>query len=322
MPIRPARRAGLSACCRSAIVSMSYQSALPMSTPRIRPSAASCANAAAQRRVTRRARAIDRREQRRRADEHAGVERVVRRAGPCRSRRSGRRTSAPSWPRPRLRRAPAASRPRGATRPARPASERIRASTAASNRWSPISSANRRSTNRWRAASTEIAVLEMPVGVVRKVHVQAGREPALDGGAQPVGLIAEDDLDVGDARVARGRERPEDDRFAEDRLKELGLPGSVVEAIAVAGGEHERVPDRDGRRCCQSHLESLFSPHGAACCRHPVTCLRRFTTRARYCRALSRGPRQAQLGRHCLPEFDAAGMRTRSVNGASGRQSS
>ena len=56
---------------------MSYQSASPMSTPRIRPSSGELADAAAEGRITGRARSIDRREQRRGAHEHPGVECVV-----------------------------------------------------------------------------------------------------------------------------------------------------------------------------------------------------------------------------------------------------
>ena len=136
------------------------------------------ADAAAERRVPGRARPIDRREQRRRADEHAGVERVVLREVLADRDDPRRPTCAPWSPRPRSPASPAASRPRAATRPRAAAIRSSRASTARleqvvahQQRESPIGEPGARGEDR-------DAVLEMPVGIVGEVHVQAERSRA------------------------------------------------------------------------------------------------------------------------------------------------
>jgi hypothetical protein len=86
----------------------------------------------------------------------------------------------------------------------------------------------------------------MPVRVVTEVHGDAVGRTALDGDADPVGLVPEDHFERIDTGLSRGLERSEDERLTEKRLKQLRLTRAVLEPITIACGKHKSVPGGDG----------------------------------------------------------------------------
>ncbi len=71
--------------------------------------------------------------------------------------------------------------------------------------------------------------------------------PRSDRVAHPVGLVADDNLEGGNSRLARRGEGAQDERLAQHGLEQLGFARAVLKSIAVAGRKYDGVPDGDGR---------------------------------------------------------------------------
>ena len=58
-----------------------------------------------------------------------------------------------------------------------------------------------------------------------------------------IGLIPQHDFECGEAGVARGLDRANDERRTENGLEELRLAREIPDSIVVTSREHERLPD-------------------------------------------------------------------------------
>ena len=81
-------------------------------------------------------------------------------------------------------------------------------------REAPIPESSARSENRQ-------TVLQLPVGIVEKVHGGARRDIGFDEGAQRACAVAEHDVKRVDPCLARRVQRSKDQRLAQNRLQEL-----------------------------------------------------------------------------------------------------
>jgi hypothetical protein len=101
------------------------------------------------------------------------------------------------------------------------------------------------------------AILEMPLGIVGDVHDSSARGEAGHDLLHALGLIANDNVKPRDACVGCSLQRSQNERLAEDGLKEFGLARTVLESVPIAGREDDRVPYRKRRTWSHDYLESL-----------------------------------------------------------------
>jgi hypothetical protein len=82
------------------------------------------------------------------------------------------------------------------------------------------------------------------------VHVEVERESRGCFGdgerAHRIGVIAEDDVRVGDSGAVRGRKRPAEEWYSGDARQQLGVFGAVVKTIAIARRKNDGVANAAG----------------------------------------------------------------------------
>jgi hypothetical protein len=80
------------------------------------------------------------------------------------------------------------------------------------------------------------AILQVPVGVEIEVNRYAARNASLYRTPDVVRLVADNYFERVDAGVVRGLQCANDERFAQKRLKKLGLTSSAPKPITVSSG--------------------------------------------------------------------------------------
>ncbi len=103
------------------------------------------------------------------------------------------------------------------------------------------------------------AVFQLPGRIVGEGNRQAGGGAVLDKGADPVGLVADDDRDRLHARIRRGFDGAEEYGAAEQRLQQLRVVSGCAEAVTVPGGQDDGPPNRALLRWRHKRISQLWT---------------------------------------------------------------